>query len=191
MALVAFAGLTGTVDLSSAGWVHGLKIAAVAVVALAVWSMARTLTPDWPRRTIGLVATAIALAWISPMSQVAIMAGGALAGSMLLQPAPEHAGRAEPSPISSRVGIVALCAFLVLLVGLPVAAAALGSHALTLFEAFYRSGSLVFGGGHVVLPLLHGAVVDSGWVDGTGFSPDTQWPRGRAPLHVRRVPRGG
>ena len=169
LALIVFAGLTGSVDLSSAGWVHGLKIAAVAVVAQAVWSMARVLTPDWPRRALAVTATAVALVWTSPVSQVAIIAGGALAGSMLLAPAPDRTTTPEPSAIGRRAGVFALAVFVLLLVGLPVASAVLGSHALALFDAFYRSGSLVFGGGHVVLPLLHSAVVDPGWVSNDRF----------------------
>ncbi len=169
IALVAFATLSGSIDLSRAGWVHGLQIAAVAVVAQAVWSMARTLTPDWQRRAVAGLATAVALLWTSPFSQVAIIAGGAVAGRLLLLPPPVHQTAPEPSRISRRIGTICLVAFVALLVGLPLARTVASSQALALFEAFYRSGSLVFGGGHVVLPLLNSAVVSLGWVSPTEF----------------------
>jgi chromate transporter len=169
LALVLFAQVTGAVDLSSAGWVRGLKIAAVAVVAQAVWSMARRLTPDWPRRGVAALAALTALAWTSPFSQVVIIAAGALAGRLLLAPPPERATGPEPSPVSRRVGIAALVAFFALLVGLPLLRLIVDSQALALIDAFYRSGALVFGGGHVILPLLHATVVTPGWVSNSAF----------------------
>jgi chromate transporter len=169
IALVLFAQVTGAVDLSSAGWVHGLKIAAVAVVAQAVWSMARRLTPDWPRRGVAAIAALTALAWTSPFSQVVIIAAGALAGRLLLAPPPERATGPEPSPVSRRVGMAALVAFFALLVGLPLLRLIVDSQALALIDAFYRSGALVFGGGHVILPLLHATVVTPGWVSNSAF----------------------
>jgi chromate transporter len=169
IALVLFAQVTGAVDLSSIGWAHGLKIAAVAVVAQAVWSMARRLTPDWPRRGIAAIAALAALLWTSPFSQVVIIATGALAGRLLLAPPPERATGPEPSPVSRRVGIVALVVFFALLAGLPLLRAISDSQWLAVFEAFYRTGSLVFGGGHVMLPLLHATVVTPGWVTDPRF----------------------
>jgi chromate transporter len=169
IALVVLAQLTGSVDLSRAGWVDGLKIAAVAVVAQAVLSMGRTLTPDWPRRGVAVAAAAVALAWTTPFSQVAIIAGGALVGRFLLAPPAEEVTGPEPSPIGRRLGVAALIAFFAILLGLPLIRAAVPSQGVALFEAFYRSGSLVFGGGHVVLPLLHSTVVDPGWVSETQF----------------------
>ncbi|MES2210851.1 MAG: chromate efflux transporter [Chloroflexota bacterium] len=173
IALVLFGLLTASVDLSTAGWVHGLKIAAVAVVAQAVVAMARTLTPDWPRRVVAILASAGALAWTTPFAQVAIIAGGALVGRFVLpRPAIRPTGsEASPAsrPVSRRVGIVALGGFFALLVGLPVLRAVAGGQALALFDAFYRTGALVFGGGHVVLPLLHSTVVGPGWVSDDQF----------------------
>jgi len=154
-------------DLSGAGWVHGLQLAAAAVVAQAVWLMARTLTPDWPRRLLALAAAAIALAWVTPFSQVALIVGGALLGRFLLAPSPASAtglhDHPEPSPASRRIGVAALALFVVLLLGLPLLRSADGQ-AVAMIEAFYRSGALVFGGGHVVLPLLDATVVQPGWV---------------------------
>jgi chromate transporter len=160
---VLFGLFTASVDLSAAGWVHGLKLAAVAVVAQAVWAMARTLTPDWPRRGVALIAAAVALVWATPLSHVGIIVGGALIGWFLLRVPPGAATAPEASPISRRVGALALSLFVVLLVGLPLLRAGDGQ-SVALFESFYRTGSLVFGGGHVVLPLLHANVVDPGWV---------------------------
>jgi chromate transporter len=162
VALTLFGILAATTDLAGAGWVHGLKLAAVAVVAHAVWSMARSLAPDWPRRAIALVAALVALAWATPFSQVAIIAGGAIVGRLLLAaPAPTVTGP-EKSPISRRIGVLALVTFAVLLIGLPLLRGV--GQPVALFDAFYRSGALVFGGGHVVLPLLHATVVEPGWV---------------------------
>ncbi len=166
--MAAFGIVAASVDVTAAGWVHGLKLAAVAVVAQAVWSMARTLAPDWPRRALALVAAAVALAWTVPISQVAIIAGGAVAGRLLLPAAATAAPRHDPSPVSRRAGIAALTAFALLLVLLPVARS-VGGQPIALFDSFYRTGALVFGGGHVVLPLLHASVVPAGWVTDDRF----------------------
>jgi chromate transporter len=169
VALVLFGLLTETVDLSSAGWVHGLKLAAVAVVAQAVYAMAMTLTPDWPRRAVAVGAALVALLWTTPFSQVAIIAVGALIGRLVLAASEVRPTGPETSRVRRRVGILALGAFAGLLVGLPVLRAATDSQSVALFDAFYRAGALVFGGGHVVLPLLHSTVVDPGWVGNDAF----------------------
>lgn len=167
--LVLFARLTGSLDLSGVGWVHGLKIAAVAVVFQAVLAMARTLTPDWSRRAIAAIAAAVALTWASPYADVAIIVSGAVVGLVLLAAPAVREEVADPSPVSRRVGIGALATFLILLVGLPLVRIAGPAGPLALFDTFYRAGALVFGGGHVVLPLLHGTVVDPGWVGNDRF----------------------
>lgn len=151
------------------GLVHGLKIVAVAVVAQAVWGMARTLAPDRPRAAIALVAVAIVVFFPGSVAQVAAIVVGGLAGLGLGREAAAPAGRRFAFPVSRPVGVAALVLFFVLLLGLPVAAAALGSHAVALFDAFYRSGALVFGGGHVVLPLLQAEVVPPGWISADSF----------------------
>ncbi|HWA60340.1 MAG TPA: chromate efflux transporter [Caulobacteraceae bacterium] len=145
------------------GLVHGLKLVAVAVVAQAVLGMARTLTPDARRAGIALVAVAIVTFASATLAQIAAIGLGAVAGLLLCR------GEAQAvSPhvfkVPRRIGIAALALYLVLLVGGPVVAAATGSLGLARFDAVYRSGALVFGGGHVVLPLLKEAVVDPGWV---------------------------
>ena len=166
--LTAFGLVTASADLSTAGWVHGLKLAAVAVVAQAVWAMSRTLTPDWPRRIVAAAAAVVALAWSTPFSQVAIIVGGAAVGRLLLARPSMPAAGPERSPVSRRVGVTALTAFVVLLLSLPLLRAVDGQP-VALFDSFYRSGALVFGGGHVVLPLLHATVVDPGWVSNDRF----------------------
>ncbi len=169
IALVAFALVTGPVDLSTAGWVHGLKIATVAVVAQAVFLMSRSLTPDWPRRLVAGVAAVVALAWAVPFAQVAIIAGGAVVGRFLLAPPPPAATGPEPSPVSRRVGVVCLVTFVGLLVGLGAARTVTADHSVAFVDAYYRAGLLVFGGGHIILPLLHSTVVDPGWVTNDQF----------------------
>jgi chromate transporter len=169
VALVLFGLLATSLDVADAGWIHGLKLAAVAVVAQAVYAMSRTLTPDWPRRAMAAVATAVALLWPSPVTQVAIIAGGAAIGRLVLAPPTAQPTGPEPSPVPRRIGLVALVAFFALLGGLPLLRLVVDAPGLDLFEGFYRAGALVFGGGHVVLPLLHSTVVDPGWVSNDAF----------------------
>ncbi|HYX63506.1 MAG TPA: chromate efflux transporter, partial [Burkholderiales bacterium] len=152
-----------------AGWLHGLKIAAVAVVAQAVWSMGRQLCPDRTRASFAIVAALLALSWHSALAQIAVIVAGAVAGRLLL------AGAALPSSgsldfrIGRRLGWTAWLLFFALLVLLPLLARLSGSHAVALFDSFYRAGSLVFGGGHVVLPMLRAEVVPAGWVGDDEF----------------------
>ena len=164
IALVAFAyGLRG-LGVADAGWLHGLKVAAVAVVALAVWGMARSLTPDRARATIAILAAMGALLWPTGVGQVAIITVAALGGLRFL-PGPASAPTARrPVAVGRRLGAAMLGLFFVLLIVLPVVRQLVGSQALAVFDSFFRVGSLVFGGGHVVLPLLQAEVVPPGWV---------------------------
>ena len=169
IALVLFAyGVSAIGDVSGHGWLNGLKIVAVAVVAYAVWGMARSLTPDRPRVTLAILA-AIALLFVGgPAAQVGVIVAGGIAGWLVLPH--RNAEPASPlSPVGRRVGVVMLAAFVALLVGLPIAARLIDSEPLAVFDSFYRSGSLVFGGGHVVLPLLQAEVVPPGWVSNDEF----------------------
>jgi len=151
------------------GILIGLKIVAVAIVAQAVAGMARTLTPDPRRATIAVVAAGFAVLMAGSAGQVVAIIVGALAGLVFCRDiAAPPVGRVE-FPVSRLAGWLSLGVFAVLLLGLPIAAAALSSGALTLFDAFYRTGALVFGGGHVVLPLLDAEVVQPGWVTPTEF----------------------
>jgi chromate transporter len=149
------------------GLLTGLKIVAVAIVAQAVWGMARTLTPDARRASVAVVAAVIALLLAGSIGQVLAIVLGALAGLILCRSQPV-AGRGNTGltrfPVSRRVGVVSLSAFVVILLGMPVLAALTGNGSLSVFDTFFRAGALVFGGGHVVLPLLQAGVVETGWV---------------------------
>ena len=157
----AFAGPVGI------GLLHGLKIVAVAVVAQAVWGMARTLAPDRERASIALMAVLIVVFMAGALGQIAAIVVGALAGLWLCRTAPAAVTGHLRFPLTKRAGAMALALFLLLLIGLPIVAWA--SPGLALFDAFYRAGSLVFGGGHVVLPLLQVEVVHPGWISEDAF----------------------
>lgn len=154
----------------AAGVLHGLKLVAVAVVAQAVVGMARSLTPDLRRAVIASLAFAAISLVAASAVQVAVIAGGAVAGLWLCRDEDgANAGDVAPVAVAHRVGVASLASFIVLLVGLPVVAAVSGNGWVARFDAFYRSGALVFGGGHVVLPLLKQAVVAPGWVSEDRF----------------------
>ncbi len=170
LALVAFAyGVSRLGDLSHVAWLHGLKIVAVAVVAQAVWGMARNLCPDRERATIAVAATLLTLAVPSAGGQLAAIVAGGVIGWLFLTGGNNGATTPLAVPVGRRMAIASLILFAVLLLGLPVLAKATGDHTVELFSSFYRSGSLVFGGGHVVLPLLQQAVVPRGWIDNDAF----------------------
>ena len=170
IALFAFAaGVASLGDLSDAGWVAGLKVAAVAVVAHAVLGMARNLTPDVPRAAIAVGAVALVLAAPGPFAQVGAIAAAALLGLLVLRRVPLAPGAGEPlsARVSRPVALGAAALLLALLVLLPVLARG-GGGAVGLFDTFYRAGALVFKDEHVVLPLLEAGVVQPGLV-----APDT------------------
>ncbi|HWB45997.1 MAG TPA: chromate efflux transporter [Hyphomicrobiaceae bacterium] len=168
LALFAF-GLARLGDVGSSPWLHGLKIAAVAVVAQAVLGMLRALAPDRERATLAVAAAGVALLAPGVWGQLGAMALGAAAGVLLLHDTGPSAGAALPLPVGRRGGAVALTLFFALLAGLPLLAAYVPSQPIQLFDAFYRAGALVFGGGHVVLPLLQAQVVPPGWVSNDQF----------------------
>jgi chromate transporter len=153
------------------GVLAGLQVVAVAVVAQAVQGMARTLTPDVRRACIAAVAAVIALLPLGSWGQVGAIALGGVAGAILCRDADDAAAAAGRLRfgVPRWVGAVCLAAFAVLLIGLPIAASSTGARVLAVADAFFRSGALVFGGGHVVLPLLQTAIVEPGWVDQTRF----------------------
>jgi len=170
VALILFAyGASALEGRAGAGLLHGLKLVAVAIVAQAVWGMARNLCPDRTRASIAVAATLIVLASASSMAQIAAIALGGVAGLLLCRAAPLASAQHLAMPVSPRVGACCLVAFFALLGGLPLARGLAHSQALAVFDAFYRSGALVFGGGHVVLPLLREAVVTPGWVSDDAF----------------------
>ncbi|PVH27602.1 chromate transporter [Pararhodobacter oceanensis] len=149
------------------GLIHGLKVVAVAVVAQAVWGMARSLTPDRARASIALAALLIVIFAAGSIGQVAAILIGGIAGLWLCRAAPDPAIGQLTFRVSKRLGAISLALFALLLLLLPLAAGV--SQGLALFDAFYRAGSLVFGGGHVVLPLLQAEVVASGAVSNDAF----------------------
>jgi chromate transporter len=148
---------------------HGLKVVAVAVVAQAVWGMARNLAPDRPRATIAVAACAAVFVLPTAIGQITVIAVAALIGWRFLRSGGTGDGPRVAVPVPRWLGIVAWVLLLGLLVGLPLARSLASSQPLALFDSFYRSGSLVFGGGHVVLPLLRSEVVPSGWITDNQF----------------------
>jgi chromate transporter len=160
------AAFTGPV---AEGLLHGLKLVAVAVVAQAIWAMARTLTPDRTRAGIALAAIAIVVFFAGSFGQIAAIVLGACAGLWLCRGDVAPVSGHLNFPVSRRAGIMALVLCAALLLVPPILVSATGSQTLALLDAFYRSGALVFGGGHVVLPLLQAEVVTPGWVSNEAF----------------------
>lgn len=170
VAMVLFGyGVGAYADALDAGWLRGLKIVAVAVVAQAVWGMARNLCPDAQRFTLAVVAAIVTIAFPSSIGQLAAIALGAVAGIAFLGGKRDDSEVDMRFSLSKRAGALCLALFFVLLLGLPVLSAMSPSQPLAVFDSFYRSGALVFGGGHVVLPLLQAEVVPSGWVSNDAF----------------------
>lgn len=170
VALIVFAlGIARFGDALAPGALHGLKIVAVAVVAQAVWDIARNLCADGLRVTIMAVASYVVLCVPSAWGQVGVIIMAAIAGLLLFQPGQAPAHDPLPMTVSRWAGAVWLVVFLALLIGLPILAHMVPDPTLARIDAFYRAGSLVFGGGHVVLPLLQAEVVPPGWVSNEAF----------------------
>jgi chromate transporter len=168
--MVLFAYGAGTLSGPlGAGLLHGLKLVAVAIVAQAVWGMTRSLCPDRERASIATLSALIILFSTSSTAQIGAIVLGAVLGLWLCREAPPMMDGYIGIPVSRSVGLSTLAAFFILLAGLPIAQKLFGSSGLALFDAFYRSGALVFGGGHVVLPLLREAFVTPGWVGDDAF----------------------
>lgn len=170
IALVLFAyGIALYQGDALSGWIHGLKIVAVAIVAQAVWGMAKTLCPDRPRVGLAVAAALITLTFPGSLGQVCAVLLAGLAGWGLLKTLPTAPANAISYPVTRVQGMVALFLFLALLLGLPLLAATTHTTATSLLDGVYRAGALVFGGGHVVLPLLEPALVSEGLVSDTDF----------------------
>jgi chromate transporter len=171
IALVLFAyGVMAIGGGADNAWIHGLKVAAVAVVAQAVLGMMRSLAPDKERATLAVLAAIIALAIPTAWGQIGAIALGGIAGLTVLQDdltPKDHA--TIPLSVGRTAGLVWLLLFFGLLIGLPILAAETTNQSIQLIDSFYRSGSLVFGGGHVVLPLLQAEVVPPGWISNDAF----------------------
>lgn len=170
--MIAFAyGVAHTGDLADAGWLLGLKLAAVAVVAQAVWGMGQRLCPDRARVALAVLSAGVILTLRGPIVQLAVIAAGGLLGFWRYRDTIAVAPPV-PTPRGARTHLAAagaLVTFGLLLVGLPLLARMTGAHEVAVFDAFFRAGSLVFGGGHVVLPLLRAEVVPRGWLSDDQF----------------------
>lgn len=169
-ALVLFAlGLAHFGWLSGSAAIHGLKVAAVAIIAQAVWGMGRSLCPDRPRAGLAVAAALITVALPTALGQLGAIVLGAVIGAVALQVPARPALTAEPQGVSRRAGYIALGLFVFLLAALPAWAALSGEPLAAQLAGFYRAGALVFGGGHVVLPLLESASVAGGMVSNADF----------------------
>lgn len=170
LALVLFAYGAAALDGPlGTGLLHGLKLTAVAIVAQAVWGMSRQLCPDRERATIAVAAALIVLLSAMPIAQLGAIALGAVAGMLWCRSDTLQNFGDVGARVSRPIGVAALLGFVVLLLGLPLLAQSGGSSIVAAFDAFYRSGALVFGGGHVVLPLLRDGFVGPGWVSDDAF----------------------
>lgn len=168
--LILFAlGISNHGDVISPEALHGLKVVAVAVVAQAVWGMARNLCTGVLRVTIMAVAACVVLLVPSAWGQVGTIVAAGIAGLLVFKPTQDGAHDPLPITVSHRAGVIWLTLFFALLVGLPLLAQIVPNPVIAMMDAFYRAGALVFGGGHVVLPLLQAAVVPSGWVSNEAF----------------------
>lgn len=168
-ALIIFALILQGFDVADAGWIHGLKIVAVAVVAHAILGMAQKLTPDLKRKTIALFALVGTLLWQTAFTQVGVIIIAAFVGFLLYKDHAESEESRVEFPISKGFAIVCLSLFFGLLILLPILREMTSISWIAMFDSFYRSGSLVFGGGHVVLPLLEREFVPTGWLSEEAF----------------------
>lgn len=150
--------------VTGVGWLHGLKVVAVAVVALAIWGMAKTMCPDRPRGTVAILAAVLMLSWPGSWGQIVVILLGGLFGLLFLKTDTISDRTTLQIPIGRGIAVFSIILFGILLIGIPVLASLVSNHSIALIDRFYRTGSLVFGGGHVVLPLLQTATVSPGWV---------------------------
>ena len=166
IALVLFAYGIAALDESvvQTGWLHGLKVAAVAVVAQAILGMSRMLCPDWPRRSVAIFAALLTLILPGILGQMSAIGCGMILGLFFLNYEASNDHTPHLFTLSKKISVISLTLFFALLLSLPILAQQ-GSQALALVDSFYRSGALVFGGGHVVLPLLKAEVVNPGWIN--------------------------
>ena len=170
--LIAFAyGVSEVGDVANSEWLRGLKLAVVAIVGLAVWSMASSLWTDRRRITLGIAAAVFMLLMPGAVWQIAAILAGAVAGMLLFRNIDASASDAQStgSSAAKKLALLALVIFFGLLVALPIVAETTGRDEIDVIENFYRSGSLVFGGGHVVLPLLQAETVGAGYIDNDQF----------------------
>ncbi len=156
-------------DVADAGWIHGLKIVAVVIVAHAILGMAKNLTPDLKRKTIALAALVATLMWQTAFIQVGVILLAAFIGFLLFKEKTDREPANIALPISRRFGAICLSLFFGLLFLLPIVREITTLESIAAFDRFYRAGSLVFGGGHVVLPLLEREFVPTGLISEEAF----------------------
>ncbi|AUD25844.1 MULTISPECIES: chromate transporter [Bacillus] len=169
IALIIFALVLQGLNIGDVSWIHGLKIVAVVVVAHAILGMAQKLTPDLQRKSIALFALVGTLLWQTAFTQVGVILLSGLVGYLIYK---NHADNDEAKlsfPISRKLGVICLSLFFGLLISLPILREVTSLNWIAMFDSFYRAGSLVFGGGHVVLPLLEREFVPTGWMDEASF----------------------
>ncbi len=169
LALILFAMVLQGFDVGTAGWIHGLKLVAVAVVAHAIIGMAEKLTPDLKRKSIALFALVGTLLWQTAFTQVGVILIAGFIGYLLYKGQTDKDESRVQFPISRTFGAVCLALFFGLLILLPILREMTSLNWIAMFDSFYRSGSLVFGGGHVVLPLLEREFVPTGWMSEEAF----------------------
>jgi chromate transporter len=169
ISLILFALILQGFNVSDLSWIHGLKIVAVAVVAHAILGMAEKLTPDLKRKTIALFALVVTLLWQTAFSQVVVILFAGIIGFLMYRQHTEGDETKFEFPVSRKFAAVCLTLFFGLLILLPVLREATQISWIALFDSFYRSGSLVFGGGHVVLPLLEREFVPTNWISEEAF----------------------
>jgi chromate transporter len=169
IALMVFAWVLQGFNIQHAGWVHGLMIVAVAVVAQAVWGMASKLATGKTRSTIAVISAVCALLVPTPMVQVLIIIVAGLIGWIFFRKNTVQDIQPMPIPISKKTSLIFLTLFFAFLIVLPLLRLMIQNQGLAMFDSFYRAGALVFGGGHVVLPLLQQDVVPTGWVTNAQF----------------------
>ncbi|MEC1177494.1 chromate transporter [Metasolibacillus meyeri] len=170
IALIMFAVILQGASIGEAGWIHGLKLVAVAIVAHAILGMAQNLTPDLQRKIIALCALVGTLLWQTIYAQISIILLSALIGYFIYKKQAIQENHASVHfPISKKLGVICLTLFFALLLLLPLLREATSIQWIAMFDRFYRAGSLVFGGGHVVLPLLEREFVATNWVSAEAF----------------------
>jgi chromate transporter len=169
IALILFALILDGLDIGDVSWIHGLKIVAVAVVAHAILGMAEKLTPDLKRKSIALFALVVTLLWQTAFSQVGVIIIAGIIGFLIYRQHTENEDTEFEFPVSRTFAVICLTLFFGLLVILPIVREATSIGWIALFDSFYRSGSLVFGGGHVVLPLLEREFVPTNWISEEAF----------------------
>jgi chromate transporter len=169
IALILFALVLEGLDVGYVSWIHGLKIVAVAVVAHAILGMAEKLTPDLKRKTIALFALVVTLLWQTAFSQVGVILVAGIIGFLMYRQQADSEDTEFKFPVSRTFAVICLTLFFGLLILLPILREATSISWIALFDSFYRSGSLVFGGGHVVLPLLEREFVPTDWISEEAF----------------------